>query len=282
MKKIITIFMAATLILAISGVVYADWNPEQPAKWVQMPDLTPTGIDVFATTPKILADDFECTETGLIKDIHIWGSWLDDVLPVNDAGAYDPSRVGFRLSIYADIPEDPTTESHSMPGEELWSLDVQPGQFQVNLYADDLQEGWYNPNTGEYTFPGDTKCYQYNFFIDPANAFRQAGSLNNPVIYWLGVQASPVATPTAPAGVFVDPEGPKFGWKTSLDHWQDDAVWADAPIGAPVGPWNELRYPDGHQLYPDSMDLAFAITPEPTTIALLGLGSLVFLRKRRI
>ena len=33
-------------------------------KWVQLPDLTQSGMDVKASWPKILADDFLCTKTG--------------------------------------------------------------------------------------------------------------------------------------------------------------------------------------------------------------------------
>jgi len=45
-------------------------------KWKQNPD--PLGWDVYAQYPMILADDFLCTETELVKDIHFWGSWFAD------------------------------------------------------------------------------------------------------------------------------------------------------------------------------------------------------------
>jgi len=73
-------------VLFVSGTALADWDPADPAKWVQLPDLSPTGIDVYATNPKVLADDFLCTQTGLITDIHIWGSWLGDYLPTEPTG----------------------------------------------------------------------------------------------------------------------------------------------------------------------------------------------------
>ena len=69
------------VVLALTVPAAADWFPEQPAKWVQFPDLDYTGIDVNATAPYILADDFLCIETGPITDIHIWGSWYHDMLP---------------------------------------------------------------------------------------------------------------------------------------------------------------------------------------------------------
>ena len=73
-------------------------------KWEQLPDLSPTGMDVDATwhpetpepPPLILADDFLCTETGFITDIHIWGSWINDFYPFGE----DPGAVEFTFSIH--------------------------------------------------------------------------------------------------------------------------------------------------------------------------------------
>jgi len=59
-----------------------------------------------------------------------------------------------------------------------------------------------------------------------------------------------------------------WGWKTSLDHFNDDAVWVD-PDPPYTWEWNELRYPDGHTYEGESIDLAFVIngsllvTPTP-------------------
>jgi hypothetical protein len=77
----------------------------------------------------------------------------------------------------------------------------------------------------------------------------------------------------------------RFGWKTSLNHWNDDAVWTigNEPYN---GPWEELRYPFGHEYELQSIDLAFAITteeepeeldfgdaPDPTYPTLLASGA---------
>ena len=66
------------------------------------------------------------------------------------------------------------------------------------------------------------------------------------MVYWLDVQAEPLEP------------GPEFGWKTSADHWNDDAVWGWGFNPHP-GPWSELIYPVGHQLEGVSIDLAFAL-----------------------
>ncbi|MFH1700549.1 MAG: hypothetical protein ABIE07_08170, partial [Candidatus Zixiibacteriota bacterium] len=49
-----------------------NWTVDDPHKmhFPQLPDET--GWAVNATQPLIIADDFLCTESGLIKDIHFW------------------------------------------------------------------------------------------------------------------------------------------------------------------------------------------------------------------
>ena len=115
-------------------------------KWHQSPDLSTDGIDVKATLPNILADDFQCTERTLITDVTIWGSWLNDILPAND-----PNNVTFVLSIHEDIPADPTTGAFSRPGQTLWQRTFPPGTFTSRLYAGQIDEGWWDPAA-----PGDT------------------------------------------------------------------------------------------------------------------------------
>ena len=243
-KRLTTLIAGMALLVAIPAV--ADWDPGDPAKWVQLPDLSPTGIDVNATEPYILADDFLCQQTGPITDIHIWGSWLDDYYPWGEM----PDDVVFTLSIHEDIPDpdpgDPTT--YSMPGQVLWYRTFQPGEFVTRLYQGNIVEGWMDP-PDNYIFPADWTCWQYNFFIDASDAFIQQGTENEPIVYWLDVQARP-ADPSA-----------LFGWKTSLDHWNDDAVWGQGLEPYP-GPWFELRYPPMHELAGESIDLAFVITTD--------------------
>ena len=100
------------------------------------------------------------------------------------------------------------------------------------------------------------------------------GTVADPVTYWLGVSAIPF---------YQDVQETKFGWKTSIDHWNDDAVWLDDPQDTP--PWRELRYPQSEPiesiLWGESIDLAFVITPEPATLGLLLLGGTALLMNRR-
>ncbi len=210
-------------------------------KWLQRPDLELTGIDVNATTPFILADDWECTAPGRVDEIHVWGSWLGDYLPF----AEDPAGVRFTLSIHADIPADSLTGEYSRPGELLWMREFLPGDFTVELWQEQIEEGWLDPPDG-YLFPADWTCWHYVFRIPPGEAFHQSGMPDSPIVYWLDLQAEPMDVDA------------RFGWKTSYEHWNDDAVWGMGQEPFP-GPWSELIYPDGHQWYPQSIDLAFAL-----------------------
>ena len=99
MKTFLTMIVMVGVSVFLLVPAQADWNPGDPAKYVQLPDLSTsqpgaiTGMDVNATWQntstvvppvpvypfvKVLADDFPCTMTGPITDIHIWGSWLND------------------------------------------------------------------------------------------------------------------------------------------------------------------------------------------------------------
>ena len=209
-------------------------------KWIQRPDLTPNGIDINGTEPYVLADDFLCTQTGPLTDIHVWGSWLYDYLPFGE----DPMAVEFTLSIHKDIPAGPDND-YSRPGELLWIQKFHPGEFEVEKYAEQIEEGFMTP-PDNYVFPADWTCWLYQFKLQPHLAFVQEGTEDAPIVYWLDVQARPL-----------DPEA-FWGWKTSVEHWNDDAVWGMGPEPYP-GPWQELFYPPNHEMGGISIDLAFAL-----------------------
>ena len=227
----------------ITGHAEPNEEPNIPttAKWLQRPDLSTNGLDVTASDPLILADDFECNKSTLITDITVWGSWKYDYLPYGN-----PNNVSFTLSIHSDIPyPDPCNPYEwSMPGDVLWVRNLMPSE--VHIQKEQINEGWYNPYYQEYLPIGDHVCWKYVFHIPEANAFCQKGTPEEPIVYWLDVQAHPFDT-TA-----------QFGWKSSINHWNDDAV-ITAGFEPYIGWWNELRYPFEHPLYYQSIDLAFAI-----------------------
>lgn len=281
-------WVVAVAFLALASIARADWDPGDPYKmhYPQLPDLTPAGMDVHASYPwmtgepfgKILADDFQCIESGPISQIHIWGSWLNDDLPDDQTGLLpDPKNVAFKLSIHADVPVglDPLMP-WSHPGPQLWEYVFAEGAptFTARLYYNSSMgpEQFYDPNFNA-VIGIDTQIWQYNFDIPVENQFVQEAGM----IYWLDVQAWP------------DPGNPgeRFGWKTTdpnvTPHFNDDAVFGDnLAFGAqpvpnpPLAPqqWNDLHYPTGNPNEGQSIDLAFVIVPEPGTIAMLGLGAL--------
>jgi len=226
--------------------------PDPQAKWWQAPDLTLNGLDVCATQPYLLADDFLCTGRSAITNIVVWGSWKSDAIPG------DPGNAAFFLSFHSDIPAV-VGGPFSKPGELLWLHVFTPGSYGVAVERDGLHEGWYNPATQEYVpwaVPGDSICFRYTFPVPLGAEFVQTGMANAPVVYWLDVQAIPNGTGAE-----------QFGWKTSGSHWNDDATWGMGAEPYP-GPWAELRYPASHPLQEYSIDLAFAlygvpVEPEP-------------------
>ncbi|MBN2136836.1 MAG: hypothetical protein JW720_03435 [Sedimentisphaerales bacterium] len=218
-----------------------DWNEGDDHKMhhPQLPDLSPTGIDVdMFWTP--LADDFMCSESGKITDIHFWGSFADDCLPPGG-----PGSLTFQVTIYSDIPA--TIDHHSMPGDVLWGPRVfTPCEYTVERMPDG-PEDWYDPITGVYFQQNHFQAYQYNICIDDEDVFHQEKG----TIYWLEIKDLPDAG--------FEPDY-TFGWKTTqLDlRWNDDAVYRPT-----AGGWAELKYPEGHVYHPESLDLAFVITGEP-------------------
>lgn len=246
MKTAIATGAVIGLMMFVVSPAAADWDPGDPHKmhFPQLPD--PTGWDVAATWPKVLADDWMCTGTGPVTDIHFWGSWYDDQqIPIEY----------IHVSIHEDIPVSPTNP-YSMPGALLWERDFFAGEFTERLWGTGDQ-GWYNPNTGEYYPNNHILTWQYNM-VDIPDPFIQ----NEGTIYWLDISVKlPDGTP------------PWFGWKTSLDHWSDDAVWGDYP----VPDWMELCDP----ITQASLDLAFVITPEPGALSLLLVGGGLGLLRRR-
>ena len=211
-------------------------------KWIQPPELRPIGLDVNATLPFDLADDWFCPHEGVITEFTIWGSWFQDVLPG------DPMNVMFWLAVHADIPDpDGDGPAYSMPGPILWVHPFQPGTYLAMPYQPAL-EGWFTlPD--QYIFPGDGMCWMYRFKVPQWEGFWQGRNVvADGSVYWLEVQAQ----------VMGSPQPTMFGWKTTWKHWNDDAVWTFG-LAPSMGPWQELRYPPPHLLFPRSIDLAFGL-----------------------
>ncbi len=193
--------------------------------WAQLPD--PIGWDVRGYEPKILADDFRCTESGPITRITFWGSWQGDT-------------VGEIKNVHLSIHEDDRSGAYSRPGPLLWEANTADGMIGFVLEDPEQgEQGWFDPNTGQWEWPDHHLFFKYTVDIPPDIAFWQEEG----TIYWLDIQV------TCTDG--------HWGWKTSRSaHFEDDAVWDDTPQDPPD--WRELIDPRSEL----SLDLAFVIAGE--------------------
>ena len=213
-KKILILTIGLVFIFA--SVLLAQW-PDEKMHFPQLPDLI--GWDVYGTGPIELADDWQCDETGMVKDIHFWGSWKDQD---GDPGTDDlesPAPI-FTLTIYSNIPVGPN--GYSIPGEPLWGPVTE--QIQGVPSEPPTLEGWYDPATGLVANNDHIPYWQYDYILPEPIWFPQVAG----EIYWLGITAQ-----------INDPAQFQWGWKNSRDHFMDDAVWK-FPLG---GEWQEMYEP---------------------------------------
>jgi len=196
MKRKIVGILVCMLLIVTNIAVLADWDPKDGHKmhFPQLPD--PNGWDVWATEPFVCADDWRCSESGYVKDIHFWGSWKDD---------NEGTIVKFKIWIYSDIPADPNNP-YSKPGELLKYLEIRDFTIRGPYQGD---QGWYEPVQHYWISHNHQNYYQYNVFLDKEDWFEQERN----TIYWLAISA-----------VVIGDE--QWGWKSSSNHWNDDACWA--------------------------------------------------------
>lgn len=185
------------------GASSCAWSPGSPAK-MHFPQLpNDNGFILNATAPSFVADDWECSETGMVKDIHWWGSWRSG----------NEGQIGsFTIYIWSDIPADPPQVPYSHPGTVLWSKTVGIDDLEITLFETGIWEGWYDPSRDpdHIHHNNHNYHYQYDLCLEEQDWFHQdAGT-----IYWLAIKAN-----------VTDPENYKWGWKSTLDHFNDNAVF---------------------------------------------------------
>jgi hypothetical protein len=221
----------------------------EPLKWLQIPEQGQEGVDVN-NTDHTLADDFQCTASGPITDIHIWGSFLGDNLPEEG-----PGGLTFDISIWSDVPVGPGNPvPHSHPGQKLWQMTFTPGQYSAGHILQVIPgEWWHDPGTQNWVPNADQNIYQFDFYPPKGEAFVQEEG----TIYWLAVKYRYQGSSQWTG---------KFGWKTTPQPWNDDACYQNP--ASPVG-WTDLIYQPPHPWWnaPDplyrSVNLAFALSGEP-------------------
>ncbi len=232
--KIVSIIIM-TLLITTGSIAVADWDEGDDYKmhWPQLPD--PNGWDVYSTAglsqwPWVsCADDWQCSESGFITDVHFWGSWLGDIVGTINH---------FVICIAKNIPAEQNPNGDwSCPGETLveWEIYdwIERGPYTGN-------QGWYWSYSEQWQPDDHQLYYQYNVFLDESQwIWQEQGE-----IYWLCISAIVNEEP---------PNQPLWGWKSTFEdpQFMDNAVW---------GLWYELYwlpmyFPNGM-----AMDLAFVIT----------------------
>ncbi len=207
-------------------------------KWLQIPEQGQEGVDVN-NTHFMLADDFECTASGPITDIHIWGSFLNDILPPEG-----PGGLIFKLSIWSDVPAGADV-SYSHPGQLLWTKVFLPAQYTAgHIWTVPEGEWWHDPGTANWIHPGDHNIYQFDFYPLPHESFIQVEGN----IYWLAMEYS-----------YDGERDFEFGWKTTPDAFNDDACYYDPTLAVF---WKDLIYGSMHERKGESLEFAFALSGE--------------------
>jgi len=204
--------------------VYFTYPGAEDTKYLQPPYDSSMGTDIRVDDSdgidRLLADDFQCVQTGPITKIYLWGSWLND--PGTGAAPGDVEK--FHLSIYSDDPvgddpldpnDDPDNQ-YSTPLALLWSGTFD--QFEASQYSFVQEEYFWDAYRND-PLGWDNRIWQYIIEIPESTAFVQQGSRQTPKVYWLSVSAE-----------ISGQEQPQFGWKTTdLENgWNDTAVaWKD-------------------------------------------------------
>jgi hypothetical protein len=222
-KKIKSVFIIFILFLSILSLAIpsititvsgTEWSNAK-MHYPQYPDSDGWDVAWNSTT---LADDWMCNETGYVTGIHLWVSSENDSATREDI-EYSFGENMIALNIYNN-------------NVSLWSLDPESMTCTITaagpFYGD---EGWFVP-------PDNYSEHNHQLFwrVDITNIsdpfYQEEGT-----IYWL---------------VVAIPEDYDIGWKTSQDHFMDNAVYSYEYWSPLYDPINET----------DPIDFAFVITGE--------------------
>lgn len=225
-------------------------EPESYKKWSQPPTRNPSSAypecyygwneHSFYTEGPVVADDFLCSDTRPITDVHWWGSyegWLADVSPPQEL-----APVMFHVGLWTDVPIS-KNGVFSHPGEMIKEWVVSLGDLSEEAVGCD-----YYP---EYT---SETCFLYNFNIPEGDWFSQD---EGPNIYWVSIAAMYDTLP----------EILRWGWKTRDHFFNDEAVIITAPVNPGTGYTYETGMPMSLAYQRGPWDMAFEITtnvPPPT------------------
>lgn len=236
--------IAALAVSALVLVGTAEADVIVPSAMFEQTPKVDDGIDFRGASTILLADDFLVTCDEPITDLYVWASWQGDHVP--------PTGFDAGIGFYENAPG--AGFDQPMPGQLVEFLTL---HFVHAGLWDEGTQHWYDTTTGEM-LPDDHSgvwVYHYAFEEDPLAEERP---IEEPTPYWVGFSA------------YLDPDGPQIGWKESFDTFGGGAVYGKfQPVGV---------YPfEGPIVLPDperKVHFAFAVIPEPATLALLAIGGL--------
>jgi hypothetical protein len=235
------LLVCALALFVGAPVALGDWYPGDGHKMHYPQEIDPCGFDVgWEVQLWALGDDWQCSETGTVDDIHFWVSWK--------GGVGDPCNIqSFNIEIWSDYPGDPCGDPcdpcnlpWSHPEELLWGPRVYTTGTFSHRFIETPWQDWLSPSWELYD--DHQGCWQINI-TDIANPFVQ----QQDEIYWLVI-----------SDVHTDP-CTYVGWKESgSEQFNDPLVYSW--MGAPFY-WKNLNSPS-------PMDFAFVITggPEPEPV----------------
>lgn len=141
-KKFLVIAVMLGMPFFLAAPAMADWDEGDGHKmhFPQLPD--PTGWDVD-WTESWLGDDWQCSQTGPVADIHLWVSfkeWSETVVPASMSSA--PVSV----QIWSNDPGGAGSPySYSTPKDMLWEYTFDPSGYSIRYPAAETRDGIFPP-----------------------------------------------------------------------------------------------------------------------------------------
>lgn len=229
-------------ILCTGGIVLADWDVGDPALHYQLPDSD--GWSVYG-------------DGGAVAPVQLADNWTatttSPITGIYFWGGWNYDQIGSMVEINVQILSNDTSGAFDKPSTQLWEHTFSPGDYTSRYYSY-ISQGFYDTRSNDCDADNHNELFQYCLNEIPDPYTQQAGST-----YWFVIST--------------DVEGGLWGWNTAASSVGSSAVfWDDNNTQ-----WVQLMESGGSI----PMDMAFVLTPEPATILLLGLGTVMLRRVRK-